>query len=75
MDQVYLSRRNLLSLLSKLDRKRAGEASACTIIKNDAAHEKYPQSMEQIAVTALEDEEYYDRPTGPVYAKDDPDFK
>ena len=33
MDVVYLSRRNLLTLLSKLDRLEAGEPTACMIIK------------------------------------------
>lgn len=28
MEQVFLSRRNLLTLLSKLDRKKAGEQTA-----------------------------------------------
>ena len=33
MEIIYLSRRNLQVLLSKLDRKKAGETSACTLIK------------------------------------------
>lgn len=33
--EVRLSRRNLLTLLSKLDRVAAGEFSACTLIKPD----------------------------------------
>jgi hypothetical protein len=57
--QIYLSRRNLLALLSKLDRKAAGEESYCTIIKRDNLHDKYPQSMSSCRVTAVEDEEYY----------------
>jgi hypothetical protein len=57
VETVYLSKRNVLSLLSKLDRAKAGEFSACTIIKNDNTHKKYPQSMESIAVTAHEEGE------------------
>lgn len=70
--QVYLSRRNLLTLLSKLDRQQAGEATACTIIKNDDKHPKYPQSAKSIIVTAVEDEEYYtNRQPGPVHPSDE----
>lgn len=59
MEQVYLSRRNLLTLLAKLDRnKETPGASQCTIVKQDTQHPKYPCSN-YIAVTALEDEEYY----------------
>jgi hypothetical protein len=54
---VYLSKRNILTLLSKLDRAKSGDFSACTIIKNDTTHKKYPQSMESIIVTAHEDGE------------------
>lgn len=72
MKQVYLTRRNLLTLLSKLDRTKAGDPSECTIIKRDTAHPKYPCS-DVIAVTALEDAEYYtDREAGAVHSKDDP---
>lgn len=72
MEQIYLSRRNLLTLLNKLDRVKAGEHSFCTIVKSDNVHEKYPQSMSHIAVTAVEDEDYYDREPGDMYPKDFP---
>ena len=36
MKQVYLTRRNLLTLLSKLDRTKAGDPSECTIIDREA---------------------------------------
>jgi hypothetical protein len=65
MVRVYLSRRNLLTLLAKLDKKKAGESSLCTIVKNDTTHKTYPQSHPEIIITALEDEEYYtDREPG-----------
>lgn len=73
MEQVFLSRRNLLTLLSKLDRQKAGDLTACTLIKGDDLHPKYPQSMKQILVTAVEDEDYYvDRPYGYVHPLDTP---
>ena len=71
MNKVYLSRRNLLALLSKLDRVKNGEHSECTLIKNDNIHHKYPQTMSSIHVVAIEDEEYYsERIPGEIYSKD-----
>lgn len=75
MEQVYLSRRNLLTLLSKLDRKKKGEQTTCTIVKNDKIHPVYPQTMDMIAVTAVEDDKYYiDRKPGVVLSKDNPEL-
>jgi hypothetical protein len=63
--KVYLSRRNLEALISKLDRVAAGESSECAIIKRDNAHPEYAQSMKEIMVVAVENEKYYvDRPAG-----------
>lgn len=56
---VYLSRRNLTTLLTKLDRVRAGGDSACTIVKCDDVHPTYPQTHPMIMVTAVENEIYY----------------
>jgi hypothetical protein len=72
--RVYLSRRNLLTLLSKLDRQRDGEPTACTLVKNDNVHPKYPQTMASIEITAVEDDEYYrSRHPGMVHPSDRPD--
>ncbi|MBU5635117.1 hypothetical protein KOM00_00030 [Geomonas sp. Red69] len=71
--RVFLSRRNLLTLLSKLDRRIAGQQTACTIIKNDKTHPVYPQTMRSIEVVAVEDEDYYfERTPGPVHDSDTP---
>lgn len=76
MAAVYLSRRNLLTLLSKLDRRAAGEETKATIIKRDTTHAKYPQTMDSIDVIAVEDAEYYDtRGPGFVHPLDDPSGK
>jgi hypothetical protein len=74
VEHVFLSRRNLLTLLNKLDRKATGDNSTlCTIIKNDDAHTKYPQSCPTIVVTAIDDDEYYDtREAGKVHPLDTP---
>ena len=68
MQTLYLTRRNLLTLLSKLDRNlEEPNSSACTIIKTDTEHPKYPCS-DVIQVTALEDAEYYtDRNPGRMH--------
>lgn len=66
--QVYLSRKNLNTLLSKLDEVKAGGMSLCTLIKRDANNPKYSQNYPEIVVVAVEDEDYYtDREPGPVY--------
>ncbi|MBI1890487.1 MAG: hypothetical protein HYS18_07575 [Burkholderiales bacterium] len=59
MEKLYLSRRNIVTLLEKLDRVREGESSPCTIIKSDHAHPVYPQSIRRIAVTAAETGDQY----------------
>src|SRR5689334_9420066 len=45
VERAFLSRRNLQTLISKLDRKARGEATDCTIFKCDHAHPRFPQSM------------------------------
>lgn len=73
---LYLSRRNLLTLLSKLDRKAAGESTQCTVIKNqNPASDAFKQTMVQCAVVAVEDNEYYgaqNRPAGMMHPADEP---
>lgn len=59
MEKLYLSRRNIVTLLEKLDRVRDGESSPCTIIKSDHAHPVYPQSMRRIAASAVESGDQY----------------
>ena len=63
--QVFLSRRNLRALLTKLNKARRGEPTYCTIVKGDTEHPKYPQTLPEVYVTAVEDSEYYtDRQPG-----------
>lgn len=71
MKQVVLSRRNLEVLLSKLDRVKAGEHSACAIIKhNNPADGENATSM-SIMVRAVEDEVLYaNRPAGFMLPQD-----
>ena len=58
--QIFLSRKNLLVLLSKLDRQLAGEKTECTIIKYKAGSPSYQQTMQECKVTAVENKEYYE---------------
>lgn len=72
MQTLYLTRRNLLTLLSKLDRVRDGGQSFCTLLKADTTHPIYPCS-DRIKVIAVEDEAYYiDRAAGEVLPEDAP---
>ena len=73
MQTLYLTRRNLVTLLNKLDRNvKSPDESLCTIIKCDTVHPKYPCS-DVIQVTAVEDAEYYtDRAAGEVFPADRP---
>jgi hypothetical protein len=66
--RVYLSRRNLDTLLGKLDVNLVNPGtSACTLVKNDVENTRYPQSHPEIWVTAVEDRDYYwDRTPGNV---------
>lgn len=74
--KVYLSRRNLLTLLSKLDRDAAGEETACTLIKMKQKNgTAYNQTMKEIMVIAVQDEDYYpaqNRSAGEVHPSDTP---
>lgn len=72
--KLYLSRRNLLTLLSKLDRDAAGEHTVCTLIKHQQPSPQYQQTMKEIAVIAVQDEDYYGaqaRPAGEVHPSDE----
>lgn len=74
MNFLYLTRRNLLTLLNKLDRAAGGDASECTIIKYDTDHPKYPIT-DVTAIQAIEDKDYYtDRPPGDIHHKDQPPY-
>lgn len=73
MQKIYLSRRNLLTLLSKLDRAKEGEITCCTVIKRDNRHPRYPQGPVSVAIIAIDDAEYYtDREPGQVHPRDVP---
>lgn len=74
--KVYLSRRNLLTLLSKLNREESGEETHCMIIKfKQPGQAAYQQTMDELAIIAVPDEEYYpaqNRTPGAVHLADEP---
>lgn len=71
MNTVYLSRRNLLTLLKKLDGIEEGIPSSCTIIKCDTVNDKYLCS-DITSITAVEDKEYYgDRAPGGMRTREE----
>jgi hypothetical protein len=57
--QIYLSKRNLLVLLSKLDRLENGDETACAIVKSANPSDPYCNTIDQVVVTAVADEEFY----------------
>lgn len=73
--QVCLSRRNLKTLLNKLDRRKESGITAATLIKNETQEGKYGQYPPSIAIIAVEDDEYYadrKRTPGDVLKEDKP---
>jgi len=73
MTTIYLSERNLRTLLSKLERKAKGEDTQCTLIKYREASPKFPQTALMAVVIAVPDDEYYfDREPGEVHPLDTP---
>lgn len=74
MPKIYLSRRNLLTLLSKLDREAKGELTACAIVKIRSPSAEFCQTMERVMVIAVDDEVYYqaqNRPAGEMHPADE----
>ena len=73
MKKLYLSKRNLLTLLSKLDRQEQGQTTACTLIKYANPNDPYVNSIDCIAVIAVPDDQFYaNRNPGEVHPFDEP---
>jgi len=72
-DRIYLSKRNLLTLLSKLERFEQGQETKCAIIKYANPLDPYCNTMDEIMVIAIPDEKFYiGRTAGKVHPQDDP---
>ena len=60
MDQIFLSRRDLILLREKLNTKRpSAPIIAASIIKHDGQGPDINQTVPIVCVTAVEDEIYY----------------
>jgi hypothetical protein len=78
MPKVYLSHRNLMALVSKLEREAAGEKTECAIVKMQIDSPAYRQSMSKIMVIAVPDEVYYGsqgRAAGLMHPRDEKTLK
>ena len=75
MQTVYLSRRNILTLLSKLDRQKAGEETACAIdlLNGNIINVPPPAAMgDGVIVVPVSDEEMYaNRSAGEMHPADE----
>ena len=64
---------SLISPWNKLDRRKAGGQTHCKIIKYDDGNAAYPQTMDAVLITAVEDDDYYtERPAGDIHELDVP---
>lgn len=72
-DRIYLSKRNLLTLLSKLERFEQGQETKCAIIKYSNPMDPYSNTVDDVMIIAIPDEKFYtNRTAGPVHELDVP---
>lgn len=75
-DRIYLSKRNLLVLLSKLDRFEKGEETKCAIIKRKNIRDPYCNTIDEVAVIAIPDDHFYiNRLAGEMHPVDEQRIK
>jgi hypothetical protein len=73
IERIYLSKRNLLTLLSKLERLEQGQETQCAIMKYSNPLDPYCNTMDQVMVIAVPDEKFYTtRTAGEVHPLDEP---
>lgn len=75
MKTLYLSKRNLLTLLSKIERFENGQETACSLVKYRNDKGPYVQTDDAVLVIAVPDKFYYesqDRIAGDVHPLDNP---
>jgi hypothetical protein len=72
-ERIYLSRRNLLTLLSKLDRFEQGQETRCAIVKYANPLDPYCNTIDEVMVIAVPDEKFYtQRAPGVMHPLDEP---
>jgi hypothetical protein len=70
--QIYLSKRNLLTLLSKLERLEHGDETACAIVKYANPADPYCNTIKEVMVIAVPDEKFYtNRAPGAMHPLDE----
>jgi len=71
--KIYLSKRNLQTLLSKVERFEAGDETACALIKYANHLDPYCNTIDEVMVIAVPDERFYaKRSPGAVHHLDEP---
>ena len=71
-ERIYLSKRNLLTLLSKLERFEQGDETACAIVKYANPTDPYCNTMDDVMVIAVPDEKFYtNRVPGAMHPADE----
>ena len=75
-EKIYLSKRNLLTLLSKLERLERGDETACAIVKYANPTDPYCNTIKEITVIAVPDEKFYtNRAPGAMHHLDEANMK
>ena len=75
-ERIYLSKRNLLTLLSKLERFEQGDETACAIVKYANTTDPYCNTIKEITVVAVPDEKFYtNRAPGAMHPMDETNMK
>jgi hypothetical protein len=71
-NKIYLSKRNLLTLLSKLERLEQGDQTACAIVKYANPTDPYCNTIDEVMVIAIPDNEFYtNRAPGVMHPADE----
>ena len=71
-NKIYLSKRNLLTLLSKLERLEQGDQTACAIVKYANPTDPYCNTIDEVMVIAIPDNEFYtNRAPGVMHPSDE----
>jgi hypothetical protein len=76
METLYLSKRNLQTLLNKLERAERGEQTHCAIVKYKNTDDAFVNTMDAVMVVAISDEVLYNnRQAGTIHVADDPTIR
>lgn len=57
--KIYLSKRNLLTLLSKLERLEQGQDTKCAIVKYANPLDPFCNTINEVMVIAVPDDKFY----------------